>query len=239
MKKLVVSLCVVGAGVVYLLAQTARVDDRAKPPVPVTLAVDAGGKNGAVAAPLPLPVAVVSLQEVAEKCDMAKKFQKDCTEKIEAIQKELQSLLKDHEEALKKQQELLEKSKNPALTEEARKKAKEEAEKKMEEVQQKQFVAIDFKVNSENRIVEAISSGKVSVLKAIKDAVEEIAREMGFGLVVDGSSPSVVFASVPDITKYVIERVNAKEPEAEPKKGDQSSSASATAAAAPVAASAK
>jgi Skp family chaperone for outer membrane proteins len=226
MKKLVTSVGVVGVGIMCLLALDSKVDDRAKKgdaaPAPLALDPKGGGqvkKEDAVSAASLIPkavspanIAIVFTSKLSEYYK-AKEANESCAKAIDGVQKELLSMGTEYEKLLKEYMDLLEKSKNPALTEEAKKKAKEEAEKLGETLKIKEIAMRDFKAGSEGRIVKLVSDTKAEIIQTIKQKVSEVAKAKGTTLVLEGDGPFVWFTEGAfDITEDVLTALNADRP---------------------------
>ncbi|MDR0590477.1 MAG: OmpH family outer membrane protein [Puniceicoccales bacterium] len=239
MKKLITSAGVVGAGIICLLALDSSVNGKAKTGdvAPVSLASASKGdakmaalpltktaspgsiplalalKEDGVSATSPANVAVVSTAKLGAEYYKAKEANANCASAIGGVQKELASMADECQKMFKEYNDLLEKSKNPALTEEAKKKAREAADSLKEALAIKECAAEDFKAASQTRIVKMIGDSKTEIMQGIKQKVSEIARARGIALVFDGDVPFIFFAEgAIDITGDVLTALNADRP---------------------------
>ncbi|MDR1303263.1 MAG: OmpH family outer membrane protein [Puniceicoccales bacterium] len=229
MKKLVTSMGVASAGIICLFALDSKVDNKAKKgytaPAAAPLASDSKEngklkKEDVVSAVLPTAeaafpnkIAVISIAKFGAEYYKAKEANENCAKAIEGVQKELLSMGADYEKNVKDYKDLKEKSENPALTEEAKKKAKVEAESLEEALKIKESAIRDFKVGSENRIVKMVSDAKTEIMQLVKQKIREIAEKKNVNFVFDSEAPGMLLVmGALDITEDVLVALNADRP---------------------------
>ncbi|MDR0741114.1 MAG: OmpH family outer membrane protein [Puniceicoccales bacterium] len=199
MRKLVVFLCVVGLGAVRLSAL-----DFGTPKVP-SVSVSSASWNG--------KIAVVHFTKIKDEYHRVKELNETLAKNVEAVQKELLSMVSDFEKAGKEYRELVDKAANPALTDEAKKKIKAEADDKLMILQQKENALLDFKTNSEKRITKIGSEESAKILTTVRQKAGEVAKEQGFSIVLDADNPMVIYSEDSlDITDSVLKALNADQP---------------------------
>jgi Skp family chaperone for outer membrane proteins len=115
--------------------------------------------------------------------------------------------------------EMEEQSKNIALTESAREKAKEDAQKKGEEIQAKQNELQQFSTNAQRMLDQQRQTHQTLMLDEIQKVVDALAYERGVTLVLDVSgassigAPVVLYSSAAyDITDDVLAILNKDKP---------------------------
>ena len=115
--------------------------------------------------------------------------------------------------------EMEEQSKNIALTESAREKAREDAQKKGEEIQAKQNELQQFSTNAQRMLDQQRQTHQTLMLDEIQKVVDALAYERGVTLVLDVSGassigvPVVLYSSAAyDITDDVLAILNKDKP---------------------------
>ena len=134
------------------------------------------------------------------------------TQKAQKIQEDGKTLLDEY-------REIEERSNNPALTEEARQKAKDDLQAKSVVIQQKQMEFQQFQVNTRKSFEQRRKSMRDLMLDEIKKITVQLAREKGANLVFDTSGvsligiPAVLHADPAwDMTEDVLLILNANAP---------------------------
>jgi Skp family chaperone for outer membrane proteins len=201
MKKLVALLCVIGVS--YLSAL-----DSGK------TASDLGKAKAAPSVPLlSKDIAIVRTSKIQSEYYRVKEVNDILEKNIDAVKKELASMVSDFDKTRKEYQELVDKSENPALTEEAKKKLKAEAEDKLIALKQKENAIRDFQTNSEKRISKMASDEGAKIVTTIRQKIETIAKALGIPCVLDSDAPGILYAADGlDITDRIIEALNADQP---------------------------
>jgi outer membrane protein len=132
--------------------------------------------------------------------------------KIDEMQKAGNALVEQYNE-------MEEQSKNIALTESARAKAKEDAQKKVEEIQAKQSELQQYSTNAQRMLDQQRQTSQTLMLDEIQKVIDALAYERGVSLVLDVSGASAIGAPVVlyssaayDITDDVLAILNRDKP---------------------------
>jgi Skp family chaperone for outer membrane proteins len=201
MKKLVIFMGALGSGLVCLLAFDSAVKK---------------DSSAAATAKFSREIGILHSLKITEEYHRIRKLNETLSAEFNAVQKELLSMVNEFQKMGGEYEKLLEESRNPALTEEAKKKRKVQADEKLEILRQKELAIRDFKANSENRIAKTKldEGGKISA--TIKQKVENIAKEKGISLLLDADNPVVFYAADSlDVTDSIIAVLNADQPKSE------------------------
>ncbi len=133
-----------------------------------------------------------------------KSDQKKAVEELERLDKEIRSMA----DKFKEQKEQMD---NPALTNDARERAKTDATKTMEEIQQKQQEGQSFRMNAERSFQQRIGNFRAVLIEEISKLATDIAKKKGGTVLMDKGS---LIYSDPgyDITDEVIAEINKGRP---------------------------
>jgi outer membrane protein len=130
--------------------------------------------------------------------------QKKAVEELERLDKEIRTMA----EKFKEQKEQME---NPALTNEARERAKTDAQKTVEEIQGKQREGNDFRANAERSFQQRIGNFRAVLIEEISKIATDIAKKKGGTVLLDKGS---LIYSEPayEITDEVMAEINKTRP---------------------------
>jgi Skp family chaperone for outer membrane proteins len=158
-------------------------------------------------------IAVIYFAKIKDEYYRVRELNDALSKNIEAVQKEMLSMMSDLEKVGKEYRELVDKAANPALTDEAKKKIKAEADDKLMILQQKENALRDFKTNSEKRITKIGSKESAKILTTVRQKAGEVAKEQGFSIVLDADNPMVIYSEDRlDITDSTLKMLNADQP---------------------------
>jgi outer membrane protein len=130
--------------------------------------------------------------------------QKKAVEELERLDKEIRTIA----DKFKEQKEQAE---NPALTNEARDRAKADAQKTFEEIQQKQQEGQSFRMNAERSFQQRIGNFRAVLVEEISKIATDIAKKKGGTLLVDRGA-TIYYDPAYDITDEVMAEVNKGRP---------------------------
>ncbi|MDR2812370.1 MAG: OmpH family outer membrane protein [Puniceicoccales bacterium] len=201
MRKLVVFLCVGSVGAMCLSALDSGKTKVNTPAAPVATV------------PKNKDIAIVYASKIQSKYHKVEALNDILKKNVDAVQKELISMLSEFEKVRKEHQELVNKAKNPALTEEAQKKIQAEADDKSIILKQKENAILDFKNNSESRISKIGAEESAKIVTEVRQKIGNIAKDRGILVVLDADGPGVLYAEETlDMTDDVLEILNADQP---------------------------
>ena len=133
-----------------------------------------------------------------------KSDQKKAVEELERLDKEIRGMA----DKFKEQKEQMD---NPALTNDARERAKGDAQKTMDEVQQKQQEIQSFRMNAERSFQQRIGNFRAVLIEEISKLASDIVKKKGGTLLMDRGS--LIYSDPAyDITDEVIAEINKGRP---------------------------
>ncbi|HEU5081662.1 MAG TPA: OmpH family outer membrane protein [Opitutaceae bacterium] len=168
--------------------------------------------------------------------DMAKVFDghyktEEQTAKLKTDEKkamdELERLDKDIRSMADKFKEQKDQMDNPALTTEARDRAKTDAQKTMEEIQQKQQEGNNFKLNAQRSFQQRIQNFRQVLVEEIDKIATEIVKRKGGTLLMDKGA-ILYYDPAYDITDEVMAEINKTRPAGTPAASSTPSTSSST-----------
>ncbi|MDE6576162.1 MAG: OmpH family outer membrane protein [Opitutales bacterium] len=158
-------------------------------------------------------IGFVNAQRLTEGYYRVTALNRRITDEYEAAQKQLNSMVSEHEELSKECQKLEETLNNPALNADAKKKTQETLASKRLMLEQKTHAIHDFKTNSEQRILQVRIEEGEKIATLVKQRIRDVAVAHGFTLVIDQENPMVFFADERfNITEEVLAKLNADQP---------------------------
>ena len=133
-----------------------------------------------------------------------KSDQKKAVEELERLDKEIRTMA----DRFKEQKDQMD---NPALTNDARERAKTDAQKTMEEIQQKQQEGQNFRMNAERSFQQRIGNFRAVLVEEISKLATDIVKRKGGTVLMDKGS--LVYSDPGyDITDEVIAEINKGRP---------------------------
>ena len=160
--------------------------------------------------------------ETEEQQTKLKSDQKKAVEELERLEKEIRTMA----DKFKEQKEQMD---NPALTDDARERAKADAQKTMEEIQGKQREGQDFRMTAERTFQQRIGNFRAVLVEKISKVATDVAKRKGGTLLLDKGS-MIYSDPAYEITDEVIAEINKTRPA-----GTATGSTAAPAPAAPAA----
>ncbi|MDR1366929.1 MAG: OmpH family outer membrane protein [Puniceicoccales bacterium] len=155
----------------------------------------------------------VSSRQITDDYDQVKKTNEELAAVLKAVQSELTSMLVDYKETEKILEKTIEKISNPVLNEDGKKKLEADAQVLKVQLEQKGMALNDYKINSQNRILEMKQEKEAKIVDTIKRTIETVAEVEGYAVVVDADNPAILFCKKScDITDKVLEKLNAAKP---------------------------
>lgn len=139
-----------------------------------------------------------------EQQNKLKSDEKKAVEELERLDKEIRTMA----DKFKEQKDQMD---NPALTTEARDRAKADATKTMEDIQQKQQEGQQFRANAQRTFQQRIGNFRAVLIEEISKLATDIAKKKGGTVLMDKGS--LVYADPAyDITDEVMAEINKSRP---------------------------
>lgn len=133
------------------------------------------------------------------------------------LEKDFKNMVEEAKKAREAYQKLASDASDPVISSEEREKRKKLAEEKFKQVREKEEDANRFNRDASARLEERQKRFTDTLVNEIRNVISAIAKSHNFNLVIDASSPSVLYSTGDnDITDEVVKQLNANAPAAKP-----------------------
>jgi Skp family chaperone for outer membrane proteins len=163
-------------------------------------------------------IAIIDMKSVFEGYWKRKQSDATIKERQGEFEKERKRMVEDYEKLNGEFRQLDTSAKDPAASEEERRKRKDMANSKLLEIREIETSVQNFQRNFTQQIQEQIQRMREQIMKDIREVVEAKSKTAGYNLVVNTAAdsamvPTVMFAGgLPDLTQDVLTELNIKAP---------------------------
>lgn len=166
-----------------------------------------------------LKIATANMAQLYENYHRAVDAQAKFQSAVEDAQSQGESMMAEGNALVEEYRGLMEEAENPALSDDARDRARERAETKLATIREKEREVQQFQVNTQRMLEQRQRSHRQLLLDEIREVVNTIASDNGATLVLDSSGqsalgiPTVIYAdSSFDITDKALAELNKDQP---------------------------
>lgn len=157
--------------------------------------------------------ATVDLQRIFQNYYVTKQALASLKDRAAELDKSRKEMLDGYQKAQTDYKKLLADANDQAVTAEERDKRKSAAQDKLKEIQQDEVNIKNFDVQAQTTLDEQKRRLTDNIVNKIKEAVSSKARKDGFSLVLDTTTPVVVYSSGEnDLTDVVLKQLNETAP---------------------------
>lgn len=167
----------------------------------------------------PIRALTCDIEQAYQKYYKAKQATEEFEKSVETARKEVNAMKEECGKMYAELQELSAKTKNPALSEDAKKKLENDIAVKTDELRKKGADTEQYEASTSANLQQQNQEIVVKYVDEIKKVIATIAEEKKADMVFSTSGLGVLYAHPnSDITTLIVERLNADEPKNEVKK---------------------